>query len=74
MSTSPSVSGKQLIKILEKFGFTIIRSKGSHHFLKHKDGRCTTVPVHANESIGIGLLSKILTDCEIKKEDIFKKT
>lgn len=73
MSRSPSISGKKLIKILEKSGFSIIRSKGSHYFLKHKDGRCTTVPVHSNESIGIGLLTKILKDCDIKKEDILKK-
>ena len=72
MSTSPSISGKKLIKVLEKYGFSVIRSKGSHFFLKHKDGRCTTVPVHSDESIGSGLLSKILRDCEIKKEDIFK--
>jgi len=71
MSTSPSISGKQLIKTLEGFGFSVIRSKGSHFFLKHKDGRCTTVPAHSGESIGIGLLSKILRDCELKKEDIF---
>ncbi len=72
MSNFPSVSGKNLIKTLEKFGFSVIRSKGSHHFLKHKDGRCTTIPVHSNEDIGIGLLSKILNDCEMKKEDIFQ--
>jgi len=71
MSTSPAISGKLLIKTLEGFGFSVVRSKGSHFFLKHKDGRCTTVPVHSGESIGIGLLSKILRDCELKKEDIF---
>ena len=72
MSSSPSISGKQLINVLKKSGFSIIRTKGSHHFLKHKDGRSTTVPVHSNETIGIGLLSKILKDCEINKNDIFK--
>ena len=72
MSTYPTITGKQLIKILKKFGFNVIRIKGSHHFLKHNDGRCTTVPVHSNETIGIGLLSKILNDCEIIKKEIFK--
>ena len=51
-SKSPKLSGSKLIKILEKLGFEVIRIKGSHHFLKHADERCTTVPVHRNEIIG----------------------
>ena len=69
MSKLPRVNGKQLIKILSNFGFVVTRIKGSHHILKHKDGRMTVIPVHSNEMIGPGLLSKILSDCEIKKED-----
>ena len=72
MSNLPSISGKNLIKFLRKQGFTVIRTKGSHHFLQHNDGRVTTVPTHANESIGTGLLLKILKDCEIDKEDFIK--
>jgi predicted RNA binding protein YcfA (HicA-like mRNA interferase family) len=69
MSKLPRVNGKQLIKMLSKFGFEVTRIKGSHHILKHKDGRMTVIPVHSNEMIGLGLLTKILSDCEIKKVD-----
>ncbi len=72
MSNFPALSGKKIIKILEKFDFEIIRTKGSHHFLRHSDGRATTVPVHSNESIGIGLLLQILKDCDIEKKDFLK--
>jgi predicted RNA binding protein YcfA (HicA-like mRNA interferase family) len=72
MSNLPSISGKNLIKILCKQGFTVIRTKGSHNFLRHNDGRVTTVPTHANETIGTGLLLKILKDCDIDKEDFIK--
>jgi predicted RNA binding protein YcfA (HicA-like mRNA interferase family) len=72
MSNLPSISGKNLIKFLRKQGFTVIRTKGSHNFLRHNDGRATTVPTHANETIGTGLLLKILKDCEIDKEDFIK--
>jgi predicted RNA binding protein YcfA (HicA-like mRNA interferase family) len=65
MARSPRLSGKELIKILEKHGFEVVRVRGSHHFLKHDDGRVTVVPVHANENIGIGLLSKICRDVDI---------
>jgi predicted RNA binding protein YcfA (HicA-like mRNA interferase family) len=50
MSTSPAVSGSKLIKALRKLGFAVIRVKGSHHFLRHADGRCTVVPVHRGET------------------------
>jgi len=74
MSNLPSISGKNLIKILSKQGFVVVRTKGSHSFLRHPDGRITTVPTHANESLGCGLLLKILKDCEIDKEDFIEMT
>jgi predicted RNA binding protein YcfA (HicA-like mRNA interferase family) len=69
MSKLPRISGKNLIKTLKNFGFETTKVKGSHHILKHKDGRMTVVPVHSKEIIGPGLLSKILSDCEINKEE-----
>lgn len=70
MSTFPSLNGLQLVKALRRLDFEIIRIKGSHHFLRHPDGRCTVVPVHRGESIGRGLLAQILRDCEITREEI----
>ncbi len=70
MSNLKSYSGKELISILRKFGFEVIRIKGSHHFLKHIDGRTTVIPVHSNENIGIGLFMKILKDTEITKDEL----
>ncbi len=69
MAKSPKLSGKSLIKLLKSIGFQVIRIKGSHHILKHKDGRMTVVPVHSNEIIGPGLLSKILQDCELTLQE-----
>lgn len=66
------LSGKELLKFLNKFGLEVKRIKGSHYFLKHKDGRFTVVPVHSKEIIGPGLLTKILKDCEIDKSEITK--
>lgn len=72
MPKLPRLTGKQLIRVLKKFGFEISRIKGSHNILKHSDGRMTVVPVHSNEIIGPGLLTKILQDCEISKDDFLK--
>ena len=54
---------------LRKVGFQVARVKGSHHFLRHADGRGTVVPVHANETIGPGLLTAILRDCELERDE-----
>jgi predicted RNA binding protein YcfA (HicA-like mRNA interferase family) len=72
MSTFSALNGTQLIKALRLLGFDLIRIKGSHHFLRHSDGRCTVVPVHRGETIGRGLRAQILRDCEITREDIQK--
>lgn len=72
MSNFPSLTGKALIKALKKAGFVEIRIKGSHHFLRHPDGRCTVVPVHSGETIGRGLALQICRDCELTKEDLQK--
>lgn len=66
----PSLSGKDLVSALQRAGFQVLRIKGSHPFLRHADGRSTVVPVHAGESIGPGLLGKILRDCELGREDL----
>ncbi len=65
MTHVPSIDGKRLIKNLQRFGFEVIRVRGSHHFLRHPDGRSTVVPSHGKENIGTGLFHKILRDCEL---------
>jgi predicted RNA binding protein YcfA (HicA-like mRNA interferase family) len=69
----PVVSGKQLIALLEKLGFVVIRIKGSHHRMKHPDGRITTVPVHKNDSIPKGLLRKIIREDVLISVDKFNE-
>ncbi len=65
-----AVTGKALIAALKKAGFLVQRVKGSHHFLRHPDGRTTVVPAHSGESIGPGLLAKVLRDVDIKRNEL----
>ena len=71
MSKLPSLTGRELIAVLEKVGFTVARVRGSHHILVHEDGRRTVVPVHSGETIGRGLLSQILRDTTITRDDFW---
>ncbi|OGX07672.1 MAG: hypothetical protein A2Z88_00455 [Omnitrophica WOR_2 bacterium GWA2_47_8] len=68
----PILSSKEVISILNKLGFEVIRQKGSHLFLRHGDGRCTVVPVHANKDIGRGLLKRILDEISMPRDEFLK--
>jgi predicted RNA binding protein YcfA (HicA-like mRNA interferase family) len=73
MSKLPILSGLQIINRLKKNGFIIIRQKGSHVFLKHKnDNRTTIVPIHKGKDIDRALLRKILSDTELSFEEFTK--
>ena len=65
MNRTPRLTGAEVIAALGRAGFSVLRIKGSHHFLRHEDGRSTVVPVHPGETIGPGLLHKILRDCHL---------
>lgn len=72
MTRLPRLRAKELIRALERAGFQIERSRGSHFRLKHSDGRITSVPSHAGETIGPGLLRAILRAIEISPEEFTK--
>jgi len=72
MSRAPRITGSELVSALAKSGFAIVRIRGSHHFLRHEDGRSTVVPIHSGETIGPGLLHRILRDCQFSVEDLQK--
>ena len=65
MTRLPRVKGRAVVRALERAGFIIERTRGSHIFLKHPDGRATAVPVHAGETLGPGLLRAVLRDTEM---------
>jgi predicted RNA binding protein YcfA (HicA-like mRNA interferase family) len=72
MTRLPRLTGRDVVAALTRAGFELIRVKGSHHLLRHRDGRGTTIPVHAGETIGPGLLARILRDCELTREQLRK--
>ncbi len=69
MPKLPRLRGREVIRALRRAGFSVVRIKGSHHFMRHSDGRVTVVPIHSGETIGPGLLNKILSDTEIDAVD-----
>jgi predicted RNA binding protein YcfA (HicA-like mRNA interferase family) len=64
------VRAKDVIKALSKLGFGARQAKGAHVFLKHADGRTTTVPVHPREEIDRSLIRKIAADIGVHPEEL----
>ena len=70
----PRVTARELIKVLEGLGFVCKPLAGtSHRRFTHSDGRRTTVPVHQADTIGPGLLRKILRDINLSPEEFAAK-
>jgi len=69
----PQISGLNLIKILNKFGFVTIRQKGSHVRLEKKTNEeiiKLTVPMH--NKLKKGTLNRIIKDSKIKEDELEK--
>ena len=63
------ITGKEFCKLVEKLGFVKVHQVGSHCRYVHMDGRKTTIPVHGNEELGIGLTLEILRQIKMTREE-----
>jgi len=72
MAPVPALPGGRLVKALENAGFTVARVKGSHHVMRHPDGRTVTVPVHAGRDMPKGTVRNILAITGLTPDDLQK--
>lgn len=65
----PALNGKEIIAALEKAGFKVSRTRGSHHIMK-KDGHpfVVTVAVHGARAIPRGTLHAIIRGAGLTPE------
>lgn len=59
------MNGNDVIKLLEKSGWKVLRVRGSHYRMG-KDEKRTTVPVHGAKDLGKGLLASIERQTGVK--------
>ena len=48
-SELPKVTAKEIIAVLEKNGFVLVRQSGSHKIYRNNFGKRTTIPYHAGK-------------------------
>ncbi|MBO0869514.1 MAG: type II toxin-antitoxin system HicA family toxin [Micromonosporaceae bacterium] len=68
----PAVPGAQVVKALERVGFTLVRVSGSHHLLRHGDGRTVVVPVHGGHDLPKGTLRNVLAIIGMTPDELRK--
>ena len=73
MSILPMLGAAVIIRALMKAGFTIIRQRGSHAFLRHSfdPTRFATVPRHSRD-VSRKDLASILRQSRISVEELLK--
>ncbi|MBI4066041.1 type II toxin-antitoxin system HicA family toxin [Candidatus Kaiserbacteria bacterium] len=67
MPRLPRLSGKDVIKKLERGGYYFVRQRGSHKWFEHESRPPTSVPLH--DIIGPGLLRQILRETDYSPEE-----
>ena len=66
-----AVSGKELVRVLERHGWSLLRVQGSHHIYgKAGSNARLSVPVHGNQTLKAGLLKHLIKLAELKEEDL----
>ncbi len=70
MPPLPAVSGVRVVRALERHGFKVARISGSHHIMRHPDGRGTSVPLHGGRDVAKGTLRSILRDTGLTIEEL----
>ena len=66
-----NLSGRELARVLERNGWRLLRTQGSHH-IYGKEGSIVrlSVPIHSNQPLKIGLLNHLLKMAGLEEEDL----
>lgn len=69
MPKFPGLSGKEIVRALEKLGFRIARQSGSHILMKKGEKACV-VPNH--KEVKVGTVNGVLRQAQISPEEFQK--
>jgi len=72
MSILPMLTSRQLLAILLKAGFKIIRQRGSHMWLEHPVLRRTTMVAMHTKDVSRKMLSKIIKQAGLSTAEFLR--
>jgi len=67
-----NMSGRDLLKHLEKIGYYVDHQKGSHIILKHEERSLPRLSIPGHKTVRVGLLRKIIRDAGLTPEEFVK--
>ncbi len=66
-----ALTGRELCRLLERKGWSLLRIHGSHHIYGKTGSRVRlSVPVHGNQALKVGLLRHLLKQAGISEDEI----
>ncbi len=74
MTDLPSVNAARLIRALQRAGFFIHHTTGSHYVLRHPDRPAVriVVPHHGSADVKRGILRSVLRQAELNADDLIR--
>lgn len=69
----PRVTAREIIRVLERRGFALTRSSGSHRIYKDEQERRVTVPFHGAKILHPKVLKNISNDAGMTVEELIKE-
>ena len=60
------MKSSSLIKLIEKEGWELVRTKGSHHHFKHQQHKGIVTVLHPKKDISLGTVNAILKQAGLK--------
>jgi len=68
MPKLPRVTAKEIIAVIEKRGFSLVRQSGSHKIYKNIAGKRVTVPFHGNVILHPKVVKSIMQDADLGED------
>ena len=70
MSDWPAVKARRVLDALQRIGWVVVRSRGSHRRLNRSGWRPITFAFHDSAEVGPAALRRIARDTGLKPEDL----
>ncbi|KHO48144.1 MAG: hypothetical protein QT00_C0001G0157 [archaeon GW2011_AR5] len=66
----PRLTSAEIIKLIERKGFVLVRQSGSHRIYRNEKGARITVPFHSGRVLHPKIIKSIIKDAELTQEDL----
>ena len=70
MTRLPRLTAQEVMRVIERKGFVLVRQSGSHKIFRNTEGTRITLPFHSGKILHPKLLKSILEDAGLSVDDL----